>query len=1283
MMRISNQWIINSFNRAINKNMEGLSKAQIQISSGKQIQTPSENPVNNALSMQYKTAVTENDQYVKNISRTTEWLDNTDSALSQTETILQRARELAVQGANDTLVQTDRDAIATEIDQLLQQMISIGNTDVAGEYIFSGAEVKNKPFNASTGQNPFTMLDMVTYSDGTTRKDLNASNILDVSYAGNDKKISTEIEKGSIMDKNITGSSVFYRGEPITPQPSFSSRTSPITDMLQLSALNSGKGVQPGSIVITDNNGVDTWIDLKNATRIEDVMYSINATNSFKASIEEVSSDTAVTLGIAQNVANSGKMTGQPLVYLNNPSTDFDPTVAKMSDLGVSPGFLSINTRDGKNRRLTVQSTDTLQTVINNLNALDSGRAVKAEFDPFMNRLMLSDVTGGIGEFSIESKKTELKIQDIAAHTAGDLGLATTDTLSDGALNDTILSTYAINSQATPLSALNGDANLVNQFAGYMSLVQDVVSNNSMVSPTHAEIASGSTTLASLNSGSGLQGGGIMVTGRDGVVSYVNLSSAATIDDIATAINTQTAGRQTANWDNAAKNFQILDNTVGTSHFTVTSAMGPEGVSLASLNGGMGIEKGYIKITSGDGNPAHQTIVDLRSALTVNDVINAINTQAPHVLASFDSLSKRLKITDLQPGAHATEFRVEEVNDKLNNQFSGFMNVFQNVGAGNTITSPAHPEVASSADLLGSMNGGLGLDGGSITITGRDGITSTINLSGAATINDVVNAINLQTGGNQIASWDNVAKTFQIVDNTFGAGSFQISPATLASNLRIREASNVAKPLGILKSNPGGTAVFGDSLPGATAATLLSTLVPKPDTGFITIRGSDGKAAEIDLTRATTIQDVINQINVGGRFKASWDTANLRLVVEDTSNGPGSFGMTIEEKTNTARDLGFINGTTLYRSDLNNSRPLDTIVGEPLSIQSLPTLSGSIDLNPAVNGATELSSLNSNRPFGRGINLGKIRIVDRAYRPDLPGHDAVIDLRGAKTMQDVLNRINDPANGIYVEARINQNQNGIELVDQNHGAAGHLAVYEIDSTTAADLGFLQGKNSSVSGDHLIGGDLDPALTNATTVSSLRVNEGGVPLGKVLVQSGEYTGEIDLTGCKTIGDMLQRFSATDTRFNLSAWIDPDGRRINLTNTKGQPFIKVRDEGEDPTASSLGLGGSRSIFETLQDLRDNLMRNEPKAISEQSIKLIDEDLERVLNRHAEVGVKTNRAQFAKEKQVNFTLNISKMLDVVENVDMTEAVTRMTNLQTAFQAALQVGSRVLQTTLLDFLK
>jgi flagellin-like hook-associated protein FlgL len=443
--------------------------------------------------------------------------------------------------------------------------------------------------------------------------------------------------------------------------------------------------------------------------------------------------------------------------------------------------------------------------------------------------------------------------------------------------------------------------------------------------------------------------------------------------------------------------------------------------------------------------------------------------------------------------------------------------------------------------------------------------------------------------------------------------------------------------------------------------------VPPPEVGFMVIRGADNEPVDVDLTGAATIGDVVNAINATGKFTATWDTTANRFVVADPNAVAGNYGITVEEASNTGRDLGFITGTSNHLTS--------TITGSAITVKELPTLTGSLDMNPAVTRETDLKSLNSSRTFNSGVNLGYIRITDKA------GHFKAIDLRGSKTIGDVLDKINDPANGIYIEARINQDQNGIELIDKNHGATGKMEVIDIDSSSAMDLGI-----SGRTVDHnLIGKDIDPGMTATTPISALRVNDGGVTMGKLYVQSGEFSGEIDLTGVETVGEMIDKFSNSDTNFNIQAWISEDGKRLNLTNTKGEPYIKVRDlaEGNPNVASSLGLGNSPSVFTTLMDLRDNLLRNDAKAISEENLKMIDEDINRILKIHAEVGTKTNRVTATKEKQENISLNLKKMLSSVEDIDMAEAIVRMTELEVAYQAALQTGSRVMQTTLMDFLR
>ncbi|RCK79812.1 MAG: Flagellar hook-associated protein FlgL [Candidatus Ozemobacter sibiricus] len=1128
MMRVSNQWVVNSFLRVLNRNHAELNKTQIQVSSGKQIQRPSENPINNALTMQHRTELLEGSQYARNIARTKEWLDNTDAVLTDLEATLQRVRELAVQGANDTLVQADRDAIAKEVEQLLLHVVDIANTDIGGEYLFAGHDVKTKPIKTLNGLTPGSMANVVTFPDGTTRPALNLQHVLDVIYAGDNKKMATEIEKGVLLTKNITGAELFFRGQPIVPQPSFSTAMPPLNGNLPLAMLNGGKGVQPGIIIITDANGIDHRIDLTYAHRLDDVLHQIGRTGSFEAGIEEVPSNTAVDLGIYRSAGRTNVLVG-----LSDPAMDgVNVPLSRLNGgRGVDLGFLSINTRDGLNRRIDLTDAVTVQDVINRINAVDGGTALEAKYDMIHRRLEITDKTGGTGEFTVSSKKNQLYIKDLPAHTAADLGL-----LKDAWPGTTIISTFdpVIQAETTPLSALNG--------------------------------------------GKGVEKGFLSITGSDGVSVIVDLRNAITIKDVIDAINNDTGGRQTATFDTATKRMVITDNTTPV------------------------------------------------------------------------------------PGVH---FQIREVNGRLDT--AADLGLWQDAGSTNIINGFSDPQMTGLGTPLSALKGGQGVHLGVINITGRDGINSRLDLSAAVTVQDVIDAINLGTGGRQTASFDAPNNRIVVIDNTtpVAGKSFAISGLPDGEPIAVRDITTMARRLGLLGSTQGST-LIGESLqpPGLTTASLLADLNPPPEPALITIRGADGQPVPVDLTGARTIQDVLDRINALEKFQATFDEVNNRFVVRSAAGAPG---LQIEEQTNTARDLGFIVGASRFAKG--------TITGAPIFLKALPTLIGGIDLNPAVEGDTELAALNCSRTANQGVNLGTIRITDKA------GHFKAIDLRGCVTIDDVLQRLNDPGNGLYIEARINAARNGLEIIDKNHGATGRLEIIDVDSTTAADLGIAGWTLDT----RLIGRDVDPGLRDSTRISALRVNEGGVPLGKVFVQSGEFSGEIDLTGVKTIGELLDRFSRSDYRFNLAAWINPDGKRLNLTNTKDQPFIKVRElePGEPAPASALGLGGSRSIFSTLADLRDNLLRNDAKAISEQSIKFIQEDIERVLKFHAEVGVKTNRATAAQEKRDNINLHLNKLLDVVENVDMTEAITRMTMLETAFRAALQSGAQIMQTTLMEFLK
>ena len=72
-MRITNQWVYNSFVNQINRNNTSLSELESKISSGNKYLRASENPVDNALTMEYSSEINENKQYVRNIEHTKDW----------------------------------------------------------------------------------------------------------------------------------------------------------------------------------------------------------------------------------------------------------------------------------------------------------------------------------------------------------------------------------------------------------------------------------------------------------------------------------------------------------------------------------------------------------------------------------------------------------------------------------------------------------------------------------------------------------------------------------------------------------------------------------------------------------------------------------------------------------------------------------------------------------------------------------------------------------------------------------------------------------------------------------------------------------------------------------------------------------------------------------------------------------------------------------------------------------------------------------------------------------
>lgn len=145
-----------SFNRPVQdmlKLQAGLNKTQEQISTGKRILTPSDDPVGASRVLQLNQEIALMDQYERNITLLDARLKQEEGTLQAVETNISRIRELAVQAGNaGVLTAEDRKAIADEVRERIGEMYDLMNSqDGSGEYLFAGFSGNTQPFTESPG----------------------------------------------------------------------------------------------------------------------------------------------------------------------------------------------------------------------------------------------------------------------------------------------------------------------------------------------------------------------------------------------------------------------------------------------------------------------------------------------------------------------------------------------------------------------------------------------------------------------------------------------------------------------------------------------------------------------------------------------------------------------------------------------------------------------------------------------------------------------------------------------------------------------------------------------------------------------------------------------------------------------------------------------------------------------------------------------------------------------------------------------------------------------------
>jgi flagellar hook-associated protein 3 FlgL len=169
---------------AIQQSEQNANIATQQVSSGRRVNQLSDDPAASANIVLNHNQSSKDDQFLQNIATLQPRLQVADSSLSDVVTALTRALSLGTEGANGTLNNADRQAVAQEVQGIQSQVVSLANASYQGTYLFGGTAV---------GSQPFTL-------DTTTGL---------VTYNGNTSVTQVQTTDGNSIQTNIPGSQLF------------------------------------------------------------------------------------------------------------------------------------------------------------------------------------------------------------------------------------------------------------------------------------------------------------------------------------------------------------------------------------------------------------------------------------------------------------------------------------------------------------------------------------------------------------------------------------------------------------------------------------------------------------------------------------------------------------------------------------------------------------------------------------------------------------------------------------------------------------------------------------------------------------------------------------------------------------------------------------------------------------------------------------------------------------------------------------------------------------------
>ncbi|MBI5178043.1 MAG: hypothetical protein HZA04_02125 [Nitrospinae bacterium] len=366
MFRITNQMMYNNSLINMYRQNEGMFNASEQISSGKRVNKPSDDPLAIGEIMQYQTRLDRNDRYTIIAQKARGYLGTSESLVASATDAASRALELSMSQASANATPQTRLTTAAEIDNLIAQAIQIGNSKIGSDFIFGGRRTNDAPVTAAGY------------------------------YTGDHTSLQSDISEGATIGSSVLASE--FLTADLNPR---------LNGATLLSSLRGGAGVTAGTFTITDRAGAAGTVNVTAGMTVAGLIAGINASGA-----NVTASIAADGMGIQIKDNNTSTVTG-PLVIANGSgaaasemglagsrsvtsfkSDDLNPALTAstlISDLSGGTGMTLSNisvVNGSASATVSFAGASTIGDVINAINA--SGTNVTAALNPTSNALTVT-----------------------------------------------------------------------------------------------------------------------------------------------------------------------------------------------------------------------------------------------------------------------------------------------------------------------------------------------------------------------------------------------------------------------------------------------------------------------------------------------------------------------------------------------------------------------------------------------------------------------------------------------------------------------------------------------------------------------------------------------------------------------------------------------------------------------------------------------------------------------------------------------------------------------------